>query len=152
MIINKRIVLLPHELVHVKRNIRHKCETLLVNKISQYGYITKINSVVQTSSGVIQHSPSCSVEYVVDIDVDVFTIATQDVVHITVKKVTSMGIFGECGHATVFVPTHEVVNVNDVDVINYNVGDVMRVTIVGTRVTDIILCIGKEYVEDSLTY
>jgi len=144
VLIDTLIVLVPSELNDVMHSIISKTKSSLIRSISKHGYITKVKRICNISEGVVQHSPSCAVEYTVTVDVDVFNISENDIVDMTLNNVTSMGIFGECKHATIFVPQHELKNVDDVGTFGYSVGDSLRIKIIGKRITDTILCIGTE--------
>lgn len=146
--VHKKIVLEPRELCDVKRNIHHKIRTSLENTLIGAGFVTNVHSVVSVSKGVVQHSPACAVEYDIVVDVELFDINVGDVIPVTINNVNGMGIFGTHKHATVFIPLHEVSNIDDTDKILYVVDDICQVKIIGKRITDSILCIGTERFED----
>ena len=150
MIIKKKIVLEPQQLTHIKREIIDKSKSLLENTLVFEGFVTGVNDVKKISAGRVQHSPFCGVEYDVDIDVNVFNIHVNDVVSVKVTNINGMGMFGRFEHATVFVPQHEIKHVDDTDKILHGVGDVVTVKIIGKRITDEILCVGTEKVDDAL--
>ena len=83
------------------------------------------------------------------VDVDYVLMDIGDVVDVTINNVNGMGIFGIHKHATIFVPLHEVHNVDDTDNILHVVGDIVNIKVVGKRITDTILCIGTERFEDA---
>ena len=149
MIVTKKIVLEPCELHKIKHTIQAKMRSSLENTLIGHGFITRVNDIKKISHGIVQDSPACSVEYTVDIDVEVFDINVGDIVDVTINNVNGMGIFGVHKHATIFVPVHEVKNVDDTENILYVVGDIVNIKIVGKRITDTILCIGTECFEDA---
>ena len=149
MIVTKKVVLEPQELHNIKRTIHSKMRLALENTLIGGGFVTRVNDIKKVSQGVVQNSPACSVEYSVDVDVELFDINVGDVVDVTINNVNGMGIFGSHKHATVFVPLHEVQNVDDTENILHVVGDTVNIKIVGKRVTDTILCIGTERFEDA---
>lgn len=149
MLVSKKIVLEPHELHDIKRAIRSKLRFSLENTLVGSGFVTHVNDIKKISDGVVQHSPACSVEYTVDVDVELFDVNVGDVVDVTINNVNGMGIFGIHKHATVFVPLHGVQNIDETENILHVVGDVVNIKIVGKRITDTILCIGTERFEDT---
>lgn len=149
MIVSKKVVLEPQELHDIRRAIQSKLRFALENTLIGEGFVIRVNDIKRISQGVVQHSPACSVEYTVDVDVELFDVNIGDVVDVTINNVNGMGIFGIHKQATVFVPLHEVHNVDDTDNILHAVGDVVNVKIVGKRITDTILCIGTERFENA---
>ena len=149
MIITKKVVLEPQELHNIKHAIHAKMRLSLENTLIGAGYVTRVNDIKKVSQGVVQHSPACSVEYTVDVDVELFDINVGDVVDVTINNTNGMGVFGTHKHATVFVPLHEVLHVDDTENILHVVGDIVNIKIVGKRITDTILCIGTERFEDA---
>lgn len=150
MILTKKIVLEAHQLKNIKKEIINKSNELFVNTLVFEGFITRVNDVKKISPGRVQHSPLCGVEYDVDIDVDVFNIHVNDVVNVKLSNINGMGMFGRFEHATVFIPHHEIKNIDDTDKILHTVGDVVTIKILGKRITDEILCVGTEKLDDAL--
>lgn len=150
MIITKKIVLEPHQLQVVKNEIINKSKEMFENTLVFEGFVTRVNEIKKISHGRIQHSPLCGVEYNVDIDVDVFNIHVNDIVNVKITNINGMGMFGKFEHATVFVPHHEIKNIDDTEKILHVVDDTVRVRIIGKRITDEILCVGTEKVDDAL--
>tara|TARA_Y100000389_G_C17471252_1_gene531305 strand:+ start:10261 stop:10713 length:453 start_codon:yes stop_codon:yes gene_type:complete len=149
MRVTRKVVLEPQELNNIKRAIQSKLRLSLENTLMCNGFVTCVNDIINVSQGVVQHSPACSVEYTVDVDVELFDVNIGDVVDVTINNVNGMGIFGIHKHATIFVPLHEVHNVDDTDNILHVVGDIVNIKVVGKRITDTILCIGTERFEDA---
>lgn len=149
VIITKRIVLNPNELHDIKRIIKTKISEKCENKLLHEGYVVKINKILNVSKGIIQSSPMSSVEYDVKLDVEIFDICVGDVIDCEIINVNNMGVFAKYIHATVFVPSHAVVNKSNTDVILYEVGDIIKTRIEGKKVSDTIICVGEEITEDS---
>lgn len=149
MRVTKKVVLEPQELNNIRRAIQSKLRLALENTLIGPGFVTRVNDIKNVSRGVVQHSPVCSVEYTVDVDVELFDVNVGDIVDVTINNVNGMGIFGIHKHATVFVPLHEVYNVDDTENILHAVGDTVNIKVVGKRITDTILCIGTERFENT---
>lgn len=149
MRVTQKVVLEPQELHNIKHAIRSKLRLTLENTLIGHGFVTCVNDILHVSQGIVQHSPACSVEYTVDVDVELFDVNVGDVVDVTINNVNGMGIFGIHKHATIFVPLHEVHNVDDTENILHVVGDVVNIKVVGKRITDTILCIGTERFENA---
>lgn len=150
MILTKKIVIEPHQLNDIKKGILNKSKELFEKTLVYEGFITSVNGIRNISPGRIQHSPMCGVEYSVDLDVDIFNIHVNDVVDVKVTNINGMGMFGKFEHATVFVPLHEIKNVDESEKILHPVDSVVTVKIIGKRVTDEILCVGTEKLNDAL--
>jgi len=150
-VLQKTVVLDPHELSNVKSNINKKITKDLENTLIGDGFVTKVNHIVSMSRGIVQQSPSCAVEYAISVDVDVFNVNINDVIDITLDNVSGMGVFGKYQHATVIVPHHGIAqhNLDDTDNIIHSEGDVIRVKVTGKRITHVMLCTGTEIFEDA---
>lgn len=149
MRVTKKVVLEPQELHNIRRTIQSKLRLSLENTLIGAGFVTRVNDIKNVSHGIVQHSPACSVEYIVDVDVELFDVNVGDIIDVTINNVNGMGIFGVHKHATVFVPLHEVHNLDDTENILHGVGDIVNIKVVGKRITDTILCIGTERFENT---